>query len=87
MLRINSGINSSHLPLLPWCLHICGLHLCLYFCFANRFICVAQRTHYSVVIETGRKPKNGGDLCPGIADSLLCTAEAHTTLSSNLFLF
>ena len=23
----------------PWCPHICSLHLCLYFCPANRFIC------------------------------------------------
>ena len=23
----------------PWCPYICSLHLCLYFCLANRFIC------------------------------------------------
>ena len=23
----------------PWCPYICSLHLCLYFCPANRFIC------------------------------------------------
>ena len=22
----------------PWCPYVCSLHLCLYFCFANRFI-------------------------------------------------
>ena len=23
----------------PWCPYVCSLHLCLYFCLANRFIC------------------------------------------------
>ena len=23
----------------PWCPYVCSLYLCLYFCFANRFIC------------------------------------------------
>ena len=23
----------------PWCPYVCSLHLCLYFCPANRFIC------------------------------------------------
>ena len=37
-------LNSSHhhlpLPLSPpWCPLVCSLHLCLYFCTANRFIC------------------------------------------------
>ena len=37
--------NSSHHhhrpapPLPPWCPYVCSLHLCLYFCPANRFIC------------------------------------------------
>ena len=32
-------LNSSQ-PLLPsWCPYICSQHLCLYFCFASRFIC------------------------------------------------
>ena len=33
---------SQFIPPLPfprWCPHIYSLHLCLYFCFANRFIC------------------------------------------------
>ena len=30
--------NPSHPPP-PWCPYICSLHLCFYFCFANRFIC------------------------------------------------
>ena len=27
----------------PWCPYICSLHLCLYFCLANRFICTIYR--------------------------------------------
>ena len=26
-------------PLPPWCPYVCSLHLCLYFCLANRFTC------------------------------------------------
>ena len=26
-------------PYPPWCPYVCSLHLCPYFCFANRFIC------------------------------------------------
>ena len=29
----------SRFPFLPWCPYICPLHLSLYLCFANRFIC------------------------------------------------
>ena len=24
----------------PWYSYVCSLHLCLYFCFANKFICI-----------------------------------------------
>ena len=24
----------------PWCPYVCSVHLCLYFCFANRFTCI-----------------------------------------------
>ena len=24
----------------PWCPYVCSLHLCLYFCLANQFICI-----------------------------------------------
>ena len=35
----SQSLNFSQ-PLLPsWCPYICSQHLCLYFCFANRFIC------------------------------------------------
>ena len=34
---------SQFIPLsplfLPWCPYVCSLHLCLYFCLVNRFIC------------------------------------------------
>ena len=32
-------LNSSKPPLPPWCPHVWPLRLCIYFCFANRFIC------------------------------------------------
>ena len=31
--------NPSHPPFPTWCPYFCSLVLCLYFCFANRFIC------------------------------------------------
>ena len=30
--------SSHHLPFTPWHPYICSLHLCLYFCFANKII-------------------------------------------------
>ena len=30
-------------PFPPWCPLVCSLRLCLYFCFANRFICTIQK--------------------------------------------
>ena len=31
--------SSSHPPFPPWCPYVCSLHLCLYFCLSNRFMC------------------------------------------------
>ena len=31
--------NPSHIPHFPLGIHKCSLHLCLYFCFANKLIC------------------------------------------------
>ena len=31
--------SSSHPPFPPWYPYVCSLHLCLYFCFTNKFIC------------------------------------------------
>ena len=31
--------NSSHPVFIPWYPYSCSLHLCLYFCFADEFIC------------------------------------------------
>ena len=30
--------NSSHPPFHPWCLYVCSLYLCLYFCFVNKIV-------------------------------------------------
>ena len=36
--KILSLLNSSHPPLPPWYPYVCSLHLCLYFCFVNKFV-------------------------------------------------
>ena len=35
----SQSLNSSQSPFPPWCPYVCSLHLCLYFCLANKFIC------------------------------------------------
>ena len=36
----------------PWCPYVCSLHLCLYFCSANRFICtIFQVPHICINIR------------------------------------
>ena len=33
-------LSSSHHPPPPWYPKVCSLYFCLYFCFANKFICI-----------------------------------------------
>ena len=40
------------LPHPPWCPYICSLCLCVYFCFANRFICTIFLHIYSLIQES-----------------------------------
>ena len=35
-IRQSQSPNSSHPTLPPWCPYVCSLHLCLYFCLANK---------------------------------------------------
>ena len=46
-------LNSSKPPLPPWCPHVWPLHLCIYFCFANRFICtiLLNSTSYTFIYD------------------------------------
>ena len=42
--------DPSHSPFPPQCPYICSLHLCLYFCFAKRFVCTIFLTYTTVLI-------------------------------------
>ena len=42
----------AFLPHPPWCPYICSLCLCVYFCFANRFICTIFLHIYSLIQES-----------------------------------
>ena len=52
---ISQVIPPMHFPC--WCACVCSLHLCLYFCFVNRFICTIfqrQQWHPTPVLLPGQ---------------------------------
>ena len=40
-------------PSPPWCPYFCSVHLCLYFCLANRFICTIFLNWRKIFSEIG----------------------------------
>ena len=50
-------ISQLTLPLLspPWYPHICSPRLCLYFCFANKIVCLFHFSRFHILLEGLKK--------------------------------
>ena len=72
--------NSSHSPFSPWCPYVCSLYLCLYFCFADRFICTIFLDSTFVFLSLTLLYMTISRSSHCMADSLCCTVENNTTL-------
>ena len=48
---IHPNLPNHPTPSFPlWCPYICSLCLCLYFCFANKLICILSRFHIAAIL-------------------------------------